>query len=163
MGQEKENPAFGLMMTSAVTIHLHTPQWKKLLHPYCKTVEVACASALGKKRAVAVVLADDAFVQKLNHHYRGKNKSTNVLAFPAFSSPLGEGDSYLGDIILAYETVVQEARAQGKTFKHHATHLLVHGCLHLLGHDHMRKKDAEAMEALEIKILAKLGISNPYL
>jgi len=105
---------------------------------------------------MAVVLADDAFIRELNRDYRGQDKPTNVLSFP------GE-DAYLGDLILAYETVEREAREQGKSAKHHAIHLLVHGTLHLLGYDHMVAKDAARMEALEIKILKKQEIDNPYL
>lgn len=145
----------------SITLHVHDAQWKILLSPCRKTVRAACEAAANEmqlKRAgeVAVVLASDAFVRQLNHQYRGKDKPTNVLSFP------GDGES-LGDIVLARQTVAKEAKAQGKTFKAHATHLLVHGMLHLSGHDHARGKEAAAMEALEIRILKKLGVSNPYL
>lgn len=145
----------------SVTLHVHDAQWKALLSPYRKTVQAACEAAADEMRwkhagEVAVVLANDAFVRQLNHQYRGKDKPTNVLSFP------GDGES-LGDIVLARQTVAKEAKAQGKTFKAHATHLLVHGMLHLSGHDHAREKEAAAMEALEIRILKKLGVSNPYL
>jgi probable rRNA maturation factor len=139
-----------------VSIQLRDAKWKALLTPYCKTVEAACNAASNKKREVTVVLANDAFVKKLNHAFRGKNKPTNVLSFP------GE-ENHLGDIVLARETIVREAKAQKKAPRDHATHLIIHGMLHLLGYDHEREKDAAAMEALEIKILKKLGIGNPYL
>lgn len=147
-----------------VAIQLRHPGWKKLLRPYCKTTRAICEAAvadgLPRKRnasyEMAVVLADDAFIRELNRDYRGQDKPTNVLSFP------GE-DAYLGDLILAYETVEREAREQGKSAKHHAIHLLVHGTLHLLGYDHMVAKDAARMEALEIKILKKQEIDNPYL
>ena len=105
---------------------------------------------------MTVVLANDAFIRELNKTYRGKNKPTNILSFE------GEGE-HLGDLILAFETIEREAKEQNKSFKDHVRHLLVHGTLHLLRHDHERAKDAERMEALEIKILESLGVANPYL
>lgn len=141
-----------------LSIQVHTPEWKTRLRPHVKNVREACEAALAskKKYELTVVLADDAFIRELNKTYRGKNKATNVLSFA------GE-ENHLGDIILAYETIAREANEQGKSFKHHAMHLIVHGVLHLQGYDHERNKDAEAMERKEIKILKKLGISNPYL
>jgi probable rRNA maturation factor len=114
---------------------------------------------------VSVVLADDAFVHKLNKEYRGKDKPTNVLSFHQFEAEeLKQQSGYvaLGDIILAHETVLREAEQQGKTFEDHLTHLLIHGTLHLLGYDHIDDDEAETMEALEIEILAGMGIKNPY-
>lgn len=136
-------------------IHLHDPRWKKALKPYCKTIEAAIAQVKAKGE-VSVVLADDTFVQQLNKQYRGKDKPTNVLSFPNDDEPLG-------DIILAYDTIEREALAQDKSFRNHAIHLIIHGLLHLLGHDHERALEAEKMESAEIKILKKLGINNPYL
>ncbi|MCF8495271.1 MAG: rRNA maturation RNase YbeY [Alphaproteobacteria bacterium] len=106
--------------------------------------------------SISIVLADDALVRSLNKQYRHKDKPTNVLSFPQ-----DDGES-LGDVILAYETVAREAGEQEKSFHDHALHLAVHGTLHLLGFDHQTEEDAGAMESLEIKILAKLGIKNPY-
>ncbi len=146
-------------MPLSITLDVRDEKWKALLSPYNKTVRIACESALGRTKKnfeVSLVLANDAFVRKLNHDYRGKDKPTNVLSFP------GEGN-YLGDIVLARQTVVREAKEQGKTARAHTTHLIIHGMLHLLGYDHERNADAKKMEALEIKILKKLGISNPYL
>lgn len=137
------------------TIHLHDVRWKKALAPYCKTVE-AVVAAVAAKGEISIVLTNDAFVQSLNKQYRGKDKPTNVLSFTNSEHPLG-------DVILAYETIEHEALAQGKNFKHHAAHLIVHGILHLTGHDHEDANEAEKMEAKEIRILRKLGISNPYL
>ena len=105
---------------------------------------------------VSVVLADNKAVQELNKNYRGKDKPTNVLSFPQ------DDESLLGDVILAYETVVQESTEQGKSFEDHVIHLVVHGAMHLLGHDHEDDDEAEDMESIEIAILAKLGIKNPY-
>ena len=105
---------------------------------------------------LSVVLADDGFVQNLNKQWRGKDKPTNVLSFPQ-DEPMT-----LGDVILAFETVKQESSEQNKRFEDHTAHLIVHGILHLLGHDHMNDADAEIMEALEIEILDAVGIKNPY-
>ena len=108
---------------------------------------------------IAVALSSDANVEVLNGQFRGKSKPTNVLSFPA-----GEGapDGFIGDVILACETVRHEAAEQGVPLDHHVQHLVVHGILHLLGYDHIAADDAERMEALEISILSKLGIANPY-
>ena len=109
-------------------------------------------------------MADDAFVQSLNKSFRGKDKPTNVLSFPACADPRSPiPDPSLGDIILAFETIAREAQDQAKSFKDHAVHLLVHGTLHLLGHDHKKDAQARDMEKLEINILKKLNINNPYL
>jgi probable rRNA maturation factor len=130
--------------------------WSKSMTAYAKTIRAWCRAALGKGRgSVCVVLADDASLRDLNRTFRGKDKPTNVLSFE------GEGEE-LGDIVLAYETVKREAKEQGKSFASHTAHLVVHGCLHLLGHDHERERDAEKMEALEISILARLGFPDPY-
>lgn len=141
---------------AVINIQILDPRWKVLLRPYRKTVRAACEAAFSGSGEITVMLADDALMRQLNHDYRGKDAPTNVLSFS------GEGD-YLGDIVLARQTIEREAKAQRKTVRTHATHLLVHGTLHLLGHDHLRDKEAQTMEALEIKILKKLGISNPYL
>lgn len=108
---------------------------------------------------VSIALSSDAAVAALNSQYRGKAKPTNVLSFPAGR---GAPEHFLGDIILAEETVAQEAVQQGTPLVHHVQHLVVHGLLHLLGYDHEVPADADRMEALEISILAKLDIANPY-
>jgi probable rRNA maturation factor len=111
-----------------------------------------------------LVLTDDAEMRSLNRTWRGKDYTTNVLSFPA-GEPFGEAHgepSSLGDVVLAAETVVEEAKRKDIPVADHATHLVVHGMLHLLGHDHERDADAERMEALETKILADLGIADPY-
>ena len=149
------------MAASKIAIQILDPRWKTLLKPYGKTVRDACGAALQKMSEMTVVLADDAFIRELNKTYRGKDKPTNVLAFPEGGSP--QAGAYLGDLILALETVEREAKEQGKSFKEHTTHLLVHGTLHLLGYDHEGEKDAAHMEALEVKILKKLNVGNPYL
>jgi probable rRNA maturation factor len=108
------------------------------------------------KASLTLLLADDNRLRELNRDFRGKNKPTNVLSFPA------EDDGYLGDIALAYGATAREAKTANKTIADHATHLVVHGVLHLLGYDHETAGDARIMEPLEVRILAKLGISDPY-
>ena len=116
------------------------------------------AAMEGTAGEVSVFLADDAAVQALNRDWRGKDKPTNVLSFPAPENAA----RLLGDIALARETIAREAAEQGKSFEAHAAHLIVHGFLHLLGYDHEEEEEAEAMETRERAILAALGIADPY-
>ncbi len=122
-----------------------------------RLVRRAARAATGaRKRSLTVALADDRRVRILNARDRKKDKPTNVLSYPS-----GER-TFLGDIVLARQTVWREARQQKKTPAAHVSHLVVHGTLHLLGHDHEDDGEAERMEALERRILAKLGIADPY-
>lgn len=118
---------------------------------------------------ISVRLTDDAEVHALNRDFRGKDRPTNVLSFPQVQDDLLEslansddGEILLGDIVLARETCAHEANGKGISIVDHATHLIVHGTLHLVGYDHMDDAGAAAMEALEVKALASLGIANPY-
>ena len=115
---------------------------------------------------LSLVLASDARLRGLNRAWRGIDKPTNVLAFPAGDAVAADGPGapprQLGDVILAYETVAAEARAQGKTLAAHLSHLIVHGVLHLLGFDHGTAAEAVDMEAAEVAILAGLGLRDPY-
>ncbi|AMB46359.1 rRNA maturation RNase YbeY [Methylobacterium sp. AMS5] len=113
---------------------------------------------------VSILLADDATVQALNRTWRNKDKPTNVLSFPAAEQPFRPGLARpLGDVVLAYDTLVRESAERSKPFEHHFAHLLVHGTLHLLGQDHETgEAEADAMEALEVAALRALGIPNPY-
>jgi probable rRNA maturation factor len=113
---------------------------------------------------VAVMLTDDARIRELNREWRGQDKATNVLSFPA-AQPPGESSQplMLGDIAIAFETTRNEAETEGKPFQNHLSHLAIHGFLHLLGYDHLDDDEAEEMEGLERDILAKLGIADPYL
>ena len=110
---------------------------------------------------VSIVLTDDAEQRELNRQWRGIDKSTNVLSFPQIA-PFGPVSGLVGDIILARETLEREAAEMGVSFDDHFTHLLVHGFLHLLGYDHIQDDDALVMEGLETKILATLGVADPY-
>lgn len=118
---------------------------------------------------IAIRLTDDDEVRTLNRDYRHKDQPTNVLSFPMVEPGLigalaydADNEVLLGDIVLARETCAQEAVARGVSVESHATHLIVHGTLHLLGYDHMRDDEAEAMESLERRIMAILGLHDPY-
>ncbi len=113
---------------------------------------------------LALLLADDEAVRRLNHDFRGQDKATNVLAFPAIedeAAPIGQ-PLHLGDVALALETCRAEALAQGKNLADHLAHLVVHGVLHLMGFEHEAAAEARRMEALEVRVLAGLGIADPY-
>lgn len=111
---------------------------------------------------IAVLLTDDEGVAILNERWRGKAQATNVLSWPAVAPRLLPLSPMIGDIALAYETCAREALGEHKPFADHVTHLVVHGTLHLLGYDHETEDEAEAMEALERRVLADLGIADPY-
>ena len=130
------------------------------------------AAALARHRRVqltpgseaSVVLGSDALVRRFNRTYRGKDAPTNVLSFP-YQKPLGattEDGTYLGDIVLAAETVRLEAAGRGIEPKHHLQHLVIHGLLHLLGYNHQTDGAAEEMEDLETQILATIGVADPH-
>jgi probable rRNA maturation factor len=131
-----------------------------------KAVDAALAETGAKAAApseLSLVFSDDASIQGLNAGWRGKDKPTNVLSFPAF--PVQPGDPLppmLGDIVLAAETISREAGLEEKPFEHHLTHLIIHGFLHLLGYDHETEDEAETMEAVERRALARLAIPDPY-
>jgi probable rRNA maturation factor len=115
---------------------------------------------------LAVMLTDDEGIRTLNSNWRGIDRPTNVLSFPALppTGPRGPDDAplMLGDIAIAYQTTRKEADAEHKPFEHHLSHLAVHGYLHLIGYDHENDADADLMEGLETEILAQLGIPDPY-
>jgi probable rRNA maturation factor len=123
----------------------------------------------GAQVEVSVRLTNDEEVQRLNRDYRGKDKPTNILSFPMHAPDALRGwlaaddvDLLLGDLALAHETILREAAEKGISAEDHVTHLLVHGTLHLLGHDHQSDGEADAMEALETRILGGLGLPDPY-
>jgi probable rRNA maturation factor len=144
--------------------------WKRPLPKAKKLAEAAVAATLAYERVkqpvdITLTLAGDAYVRKLNHAWRGKDKPTNVLSFPLM--PLGldlpKGQILmLGDIVLARQTLLCEATAEGKSLAAHYQHLIVHGVLHLLGYDHEGDDETEDMQAREVRILKRLGVRDPY-
>jgi len=167
-----------------LSIYLETPskKWKKAFKEMPEKIEQAVTVAFlyaKKPKAFSnrnfelnVILADDKAMTDLNHTYRGKKKSTNVLSFPQFKMKgltakvldfYPDQDALpLGDIVIAQETVAKECKQQGKTMEDHTIHLVVHGTLHLLGYDHMKGGEAKAMEKLECEVLDALGYADPY-
>lgn len=147
----------------AVEVAVEAPDWAEALpdaERFCARVLQAAAGAAPLPGEVSVLLADDATIQALNARFRGQDKPTNVLSFPAPEAP--NAPRFFGDVALALETVRREAHLQGKAMDAHVAHLLVHGFLHLLGHDHETDAEAERMEAREREILARLGYPDPY-
>lgn len=151
-------------MSGTVDIIANSARWRA--QPRAKTtirtaIDAAAAATRRKSFEVSVMLTHDRAIRVLNRDWRGFDKATNVLSFPAAQPPSRE-QQLLGDIVIAYETVAREAKAEHKAFLHHLSHLAVHGFLHLIGYDHVMSREAETMEALERKILARLGIADPY-
>ena len=153
-------------MTLAIEIAVEDPGWDKLAD--LEAVVAGCLeAALNESGAtppegaeVSFLFCADARIHELNRDFRGKDRPTNVLSFPGLE-PV-ESAHFLGDIALACETITREAVEQGKPFEDHCRHLIVHGFLHLLGYDHEAPADATEMESLEVRILRKLGIADPY-
>lgn len=143
--------------------------WASLARSAAKSVKRVAPELSNQRLTASVVFTPDVEVHALNREWRGKDKPTNVLSFPMLTrddllalAPDGPPEM-LGDLALAHETCAREAADKGVSLEHHAAHLLVHGFLHLAGYDHETSEaDAEAMEALEIKALAQLGIADPY-
>jgi probable rRNA maturation factor len=132
-------------------------------------VATAVGAAFAEARLVCapgaeltVTLADDASVRELNGKWRAVDKPTNVLTFPAVEPDETADAPMLGDVILAFETIAREAEEDGKPLADHLSHLVIHGVLHLFGHDHLEDEQAEEMEAVERRALARLGIADPY-
>jgi len=153
-----------------IEIVRHSAVWDSIemsddaLSRVARAAFAAASVARNEPCEATLVLTDDEEMRELNRTWRGKDASTNVLSFPA-GEPFGEAHgepSPLGDIVFAGETVIEEAKLRGIPVADHATHLVVHGMLHLLGFDHERDADAERMEALETKVLAGLGVADPY-
>jgi probable rRNA maturation factor len=162
---------------STIALTVGVPAWRRHLadpERICREALLATLAHMPDapwlvRARVSVLLADDATVRRLNADYRGRDRPTNVLSFPMFedararaAGPSPAEGVPLGDIVLAFETVRDEARAEAKPFRHHVSHLLIHGCLHLLGYDHRSATDAAVMEGLERDLLAQLGIPDPY-
>jgi probable rRNA maturation factor len=152
---------------SPLTILVSDEAWRALGDIEAAAARAASAAAakipLAAGREAALMLSCDAEVRKLNAEFRGQDKPTNVLSFPASPLPGFPADEApLGDIVIARETVLREAAEEGKRPLDHLAHLTVHGLLHLAGFDHETAEEASAMEALERDILASIGIADPY-
>ena len=145
-----------------ILVVVDDPGWRKIrgLLPRLKRAAAAAekAAKFRGRASFTVLLSNDGRLKSLNRDFRGRDKATNVLSFPAPKN----SDGYRGDVALALGVTRREAKASGKRLLDHATHLVVHGVLHLAGYDHIRARDAKVMEKLEIKILGRLGIANPY-
>ena len=153
---------------------IEDPRWDALgLEALAETVACATLAALGLStdHQIAILACDDARIRTLNADFRGKPQPTNVLSWPSAergaATPgalpdIPQTPAELGDIAIAWETCAQEAADQGKAMQAHVTHLIAHGILHLLGFDHIHDADAALMETTETRILASLGISDPY-
>lgn len=168
---------------------IEAPAWRKAVKGPVGLCERAARAALAAALAegaplasvvgaaseleLCIALEDDDSVRALNRDFRGADRATNVLAFAALETADGTATApadgpeedeplALGDVIVALETTRDEAQRDGKTLEDHLVHLVVHGVLHLLGHDHQTDADADRMEALEARILAALGIANPH-
>jgi probable rRNA maturation factor len=122
----------------------------------------AAYSRLREPATLAVILTDDEAIKALNREWRGFDRPTNVLSFPAVKIASPAVPLHLGDLVIAYETVERECVQERKAFLDHIAHLAVHGFLHLLGHDHATDREADTMEAEERAILAALGVPDPY-
>ena len=132
--------------------------------PSFEQFELWANSALAELKPDAeltIRISESTESQQLNHEYRGKNKPTNVLSFP-FDAPPGIELPLIGDLIICPDIVKAESIEQEKTFHDHFAHMVIHGCLHLMGYDHIDEEDALEMETLEKNVLAKLDISDPY-
>ncbi len=144
----------------SITLVIEDARWRKLRGLQAR-LKKAVAEALHQAKArdgagLTLLLTGDAKVKSLNHDFRGKNTPTNVLSFPSGL------EDYLGDIAIAYGVTAREAKVFGKSLEDHAMHLAVHGALHLLGFDHVTPRQAKVMEPLEVRILERLRIANPY-
>lgn len=161
-------------MPLTIDIIFESPLWAKArlsARKHVQTVLDTTWESIAKRPKtimpeLTITLTDDAQIKILNRDYRDKDKPTNVLSFPMFERmddiPKNAGSVPLGDIMIAFETIKRESIEQDKTLSDHFTHMLIHGFLHLLGYDHIHDNDAKTMESLEIKILKKLGVANPY-
>jgi probable rRNA maturation factor len=141
---------------SHIAVHIAAPAWRKAVATALPSFTRDALTPVGLPAQVTVRYTTDAEMRTLNQRFRGKDKATNVLSFPAHEA------DYLGDIALGLETVLREALEQGKTPAAHTVHLLVHGALHLLGFDHEDDADAVTMQSKEIDILKSLGYKDPY-
>jgi probable rRNA maturation factor len=147
-----------------LTTEVEAGDWQSISHFEACVLRAAEATlSPHEKRSVHILFTDDDAMREINREWRGFDKPTNVLSFPAAAHPVPKGEvAHLGDLVLAWQTVTFEAAAQNKTIADHTSHLIIHGLLHLQGLDHETEAEAETMEARETSILAGLGIADPY-
>lgn len=146
---------------AAVDIFVERACWNEVPAVTDIVLRAIAAAAPATEAELSIVLTDDDTIRALNRQWRGQDKPTNVLSFPA--PAVGSAQQrLLGDIVIAYQTTAREAKADGKALADHVSHLAVHGLLHLLGFDHETDADAEVMEREERRILQQLGIADPY-
>jgi len=157
-------PAKSVLRVPVIDFVVQAPQWatqrgaKPTVRRAILEGAVATSTTAGE---IAIVLTDDAAIQSLNRNWRSSDEPTNVLSFPVHRSARGV-QHHLGDIIIAYQTTAREAEAERKPFRHHLAHLAVHGFLHLIGYDHEADDEAAVMESLEVSILARMQVPDPY-
>jgi probable rRNA maturation factor len=155
-------------MKLSLEISVQSALWRGLpkVRSMARAAIDACVAETGVSAPegleVSLLLADDARLRTLNANWRGLDRPTNVLSFPASSRERLSGARFLGDIAIAYETVVREAEAAGEATVDYYRRLIVHGFLHLIGYDHQTDEEAERMEGLERRIFARLGVRDPY-
>ncbi len=152
-------------LAPAIDIQVASPLWQAqpLAEPTVRAAIAAAAALSTAAGEVSILLTDDKAIRALNRDWRGIDKATNVLSFPAPAATPGATTKMLGDIVMAYETLAQECNRQDRVFLHHLAHLTVHGFLHLIGYDHQTDAQADAMEGLESKIMARMNLPDPYL
>jgi probable rRNA maturation factor len=148
-----------------IDVQIHSPLWEarpcadKIVRDAILAAAAALSTADGE---VSIVLTDDSAIRSLNRDWRGIDRPTNVLSFPASGRAAGEGIRLFGDIVIAFETIERECVDENRIFLHHLAHLAVHGFLHLLGYDHQTDEQAAEMERLESRIMSRLNIPDPY-
>jgi probable rRNA maturation factor len=151
-------------MSVAIEMAIEAGDWKQVPDA-AATAERAARAALScagvTDGELAILLTDDAHIRTLNRQWRAKDMPTDVLSFPAPPAK-GAGPRFLGDVALAFETLARDAQADGNPVDHHLAHLVVHGVLHLLGHDHQSEGQAQVMERQERMALARIGVPDPY-
>jgi probable rRNA maturation factor len=149
----------------SIDIQIQSPLWDAQPEA-AQTIRqalTAAAQALSTAEGeVAILLTDDTSIRALNRQWRGIDKPTNVLSFPAAVTQTSEAAKFFGDIVLSYETLARECADEDRIFLHHLAHLAVHGFLHLIGYDHQVDSEADEMEALESRIMMQLQLPDPY-
>ncbi len=154
-------------MTPQIDVTVALETWSTAIADVEDVCQRAAAAALAQSNRAAaeieisVLLCDDNTVSRFNSEYRGRAEPTNVLSFPIGCADAGS-ENHLGDVVIAFETVAAEAASSHLAIVDHLMHLVVHGVLHLLGYDHQSTREAEEMEALEVEILDRLGVADPY-